>query len=133
MLNRGVRSMFTVGYAPMDTIHDELLLLLNAAEQCHDHATLATQLDTIIQHTKIHFETEEQWMEQSSFPHIAEHRSEHQQLLGELIMMRRRLRPVTLPLVRSFINERLPDWLELHLQRMDSLLATYLNNQTVFD
>lgn len=119
--------MIAVGHVPMDTIHSELLVLLAAAEKCRDHITLATQLDTIIQHTQNHFETEEQWMEQSSFPHIAEHRSEHRQLLGELAMMRRRLRPVTLPLVRSFICERLPDWLELHLQRMDSLLAAHLN------
>ncbi len=118
--------MITVGHAPMDTIHNELLALLAAAEQCRDHASLAIQFDTIIQHTKYHFETEEQWMEQSAFPHIAEHRTEHRQLLAELAMMRRRLRPVTLPLVRSFISERLPDWLELHLQRMDSLLAAHL-------
>ena len=119
--------MIAVGHAPMDTIHNELLALLKAAEQCRDHASLATQLDVLILHAQNHFETEEQWMEQSTFPHIAEHRSEHRQLLGELVMMRRRLRPVTLPLVRSFISERLPDWLELHLQRMDSLLAAHLN------
>ena len=66
-------------------------------------------------------------MEQLAFPMITEHRAKHKQLLAELEMMRRRLRTLTLPLVLSFVRVRLPEWLALHLMRMDSLLAASLN------
>ncbi len=120
--------MIHVGHAEMDAIHDELAELLDTAGACRDAASLGTQLDRIIDHTRNHFDTEEQWMEQLAFPMRSEHRAEHRQLLAELEMMRRRLRPLTLPLVLSFVRERVPDWLVLHLQRMDSLLAAHLNN-----
>ena len=68
-------------------------------------------------------------MEQFAFPMITEHRAEHKQLLAELEMMRRRLRPLILPLVLSFVRVRLPEWLALHLMRMDSLIAAHLNQQ----
>jgi hemerythrin len=120
----------TLGHAAMDTTHDELLQLLATGGQCRDLATLAPLLDALIAHTERHFQTEELWMVQSEFPLLNEHRSEHRQLLAELAMMRRRLRPATLLLVRSFITERLPDWLNQHLQRMDSLLAAHLTPLT---
>jgi hemerythrin-like metal-binding protein len=111
----------------MDATHDELLQLLATGGQCRELATLVPLLNELIAHTERHFQTEELWMVQSKFPHLIEHRSEHRQLLAEMQLMQRRLRPATVPLVRSFITERLPDWLQLHLQRMDSLLAAHLN------
>ncbi len=118
--------MISVGHNEMDAIHQELLVLLGSAASCGDHPTLSAKLDALISHTRSHFEIEEQWMVESAFPLIAEHRAEHRQMLGELEMMRRRLRPATIPLARSFLAERLPDWLNQHLQRMDSLLAAHL-------
>ena len=117
-----------LGHEQMDAIHEELLQLLQKAAACRDAGSLSTQLDRIIEHTRQHFAIEEEWMAQIFFPMISEHRAEHRQLLGELEMMRRRLRPLTLPLVLSFVRERLPEWLMLHLQRMDSLLAAHLNS-----
>lgn len=114
----------------MDTTHDELLQLLATGGECRELVTLVPLLDELITHTERHFQTEELWMVQSDFPHLNEHRSEHRQLLAELQLMQRRLRPATVPLVRGFITERLPDWLQLHLQRMDSLLAAHLNRLT---
>ena len=117
-----------LGHAQMDSIREELMQLLTAAASCRDASSLAVQLDRIIEHTRDHFAMEEEWMVQIAFPMIAEHRAEHRQLLGELEMMRRRLRPLTLPLVLSFVRERLPEWLALHLTRMDSMLAAHLMN-----
>ena len=121
-------TFIAVGHHEMDATHDELTQLLASGSYCRDVATLAPLLDELIAHTQAHFEKEEQWMSQTTFAHITEHRNEHRQLLAEMSMMRRRLRPVTVALVRSFISERLPDWLQLHLQRMDSLLAAHLNH-----
>ncbi len=115
-----------LGHAEMDAVHEELVQLLQRAAACRDARALGVELDSIIAHTHNHFATEEAWMEQSAFPMISEHRAEHRQLLGEMEMMRRRLRPLNLSLVRSFVCERLPEWLMLHLQRMDSLLAAHL-------
>ena len=116
-----------LGHAEMDAVHEELVQLLERAAECRDAGSLGRQLDRIIEHTRDHFANEEEWMSQIAFPMITEHRAEHRQLLGEMEMMRRRLRPLTLPLVLSYVRERLPEWLSLHLMRMDSLLAANLN------
>ncbi len=126
LVQRIAGEMICVGHGEMDAIHEELLQLLDSAADCRNYDDLVPQLDRLIEHTRDHFDTEQQWMERSRFPLIREHLSEHRQLMGELEMMRRRLRPATLPLVRNFITERLPDWLNSHLQRMDSLLAAHL-------
>lgn len=112
-----------LGHAEMDAVHEELVQLLELAASCRDAKSLGEELDRIIEHSRDHFEREEKWMSEIAFAMITEHRAEHRQLLGEMEMMRRRLRPLTLPLVLAFVRERLPEWLALHLMRMDSLLA----------
>jgi hemerythrin len=119
----------TLGHPGMDAVHEELLQLLQRAAACRDAHSLGAALDQIIEHSRDHFATEEAWMSKIAFPMITEHRAEHRQLLGEMELMRRRLRPLTLPLVLAFVRERLPEWLMLHLQRMDSLLAAHLKQQ----
>ncbi len=115
-----------LGHAQMDAVHEELVQRLERAAACRDAKSLGVELDRLIEHSRDHFEREEEWMSQIAFPMITEHRAEHRQLLAEMEMMRRRLRPLTLPLVLSFVRERLPEWLALHLVRMDSLLAAHL-------
>lgn len=116
-----------LGHEAMDRTHDELHALIEQAAECKDAAGLATALDGIIEHTEQHFKQEEEWMEQCQFKLIKEHLAEHRQLMGEMNMMKKRLRPMTKGLVYSFIQEKLPDWLAMHLQKMDSLLASELN------
>lgn len=110
----------------MDRQHVALHALITAIAVTTDSQELATQLDALIEQTRAHFQCEEQWMEASGYTHMAEHLREHRRLLGELEMMRRRLRPATLPLVRAFIRERLPEWLTQHLRGIDSTLAAHL-------
>ncbi len=121
--------LLILGHAEMDGVHEELLELIKCAAACRDAHSLSLQLERLIEHTRDHFSTEEVWMEEAAFPMITEHRAEHKQLLAELEMMRRRLRPLTLPLVLSFVRKRLPEWLALHLMRMDSLLAASLKER----
>lgn len=115
-----------LGYAEMDRQHNALLEVIAAIDLGADASLLAAQLDELITHTRDHFACEEEWMEQSTYSHVAEHRSEHRRLLGELEMMRRRIRSATLPLVRAFIQQRLPEWFEQHLRGVDSTLASHL-------
>jgi hemerythrin len=124
----GMDEMHYLGHQGMDTMHEELVELLHSAAACRDSRSLTHYLDLLIEHSRDHFAKEEAWMAQAAFPMITEHRAEHRQLLGEMEMMRRRLRPLTLPLVLSYVRERMPEWLMLHLQRMDSLLAAHLIN-----
>ena len=119
--------IITLGHEQMDNTHQELIDILSQPVAYNDIESVTTFLDQIINHTTHHFESEEKLMAESHFPHYREHIAEHNQIINELKMMRRRLKPHTIPLIKSYIEERLPDWLEQHLQRIDSLLAGHLN------
>lgn len=65
---------------------------------------------------------EEELIASSGFPHGAEHRSEHKQMLAEMRRFSQR-HPV---MARAYVQDRLPERLNLHITRMDSLLAAFL-------
>lgn len=117
----------SVSYEEIDAIHQELAGLVRQICGAGD-AEFGPLYASILSHTEAHFAHEERLIEQSGFPHAAEHVTEHRQILQEMRQFQRRIVPGRLPLVRAYVKQRLPERLNLHITRMDSLLASFLNN-----
>ncbi len=67
---------YLLGYGPMDTIHQEFVVLVNAILTCED-GEVAAHLDAFARHAETHFAEEDAWMERTAFQpkdcHIQEH------------------------------------------------------------
>jgi hemerythrin len=121
-------SIAHVGYELIDNDHDEFIALLNQLDTASnaDFPALFQQLQL---HTEQHFERENQLMQQYAYPGEIEHKSEHQRVLGEFKQFKTRVDKGMIAFGRSFVRERLPQWLGLHVSMMDSALVLYLNAQ----
>jgi len=119
---------YVVVYHPeIDAIHRELATLVERLAVAKD-GDFATLYASLISHTESHFSHEEHLIRESAFPHHAEHIAEHRQMLHEMKQFQRRIDTGRLPLARAYIRQRLPERLNLHITRMDSLLAAYLRS-----
>lgn len=114
-----------VHHREIDAIHEQLAELVKKLATAPD-GNFTSLFTTLIEHTESHFSREEQMMQECGFPHSAEHLAEHRQILQEMRLFQRRITPVRMALVRAYVKQRLPERLDLHISRMDSLLAAYL-------
>ena len=76
----GVRAMDDQHGILMDTMNELRLALVHG----HGHDQVCELLNRLVEFTRMHFWSEERLMEQSAFPGLAEHREEHERLLGLL-------------------------------------------------
>ncbi len=116
---------FTLGMVQMDNTHAEFVELINRLGRA-DKAEFITLFPTLIEHTRAHFDAEQQLMEGSRFPATGEHRSEHQRVMGELTRFGEKVAAGSTALGRAYIREQLPQWFEQHTLTMDSALAVHL-------
>ncbi len=111
----------------MDATHREFLALLAETTQAGD-ADFADRFDTLLVHTRRHFDNESVLMRTCRFPAIAEHEGDHRRILGELEHLRRGVLQGRLDFARDYIEVGLPDWFAFHLSTMDTCLAACLRN-----
>jgi hemerythrin-like metal-binding protein len=110
----------------LDNTHIEFIELANLADQANDFPLL---FDTLVEHTHKHFEQEGRLMTESGFLVIAEHRDEHQRILGELESFANAstgaggFRPKL-----YYISGRVAEWFPLHAATLDSPLAVHLKS-----
>lgn len=112
-----------VHHTEIDAIHAELAELVTALTASSD-ASYVELYAKLVEHTESHFAEEEVMMRESGFIHAAEHLTEHRQMLAEMRQFQKR----RLPISRAYVRERLPERLQLHITRMDSLLAGWLKD-----
>jgi len=114
-----------LGYEPVDKDHDEFITLLN--QLCYaDNADFPALFQHLFEHIERHFDKENQLMKQFAFPAEAEHKGEHLRVLGEFKQFKKRVDKGLIRFGRSFVNERLPPWFELHVSTMDSALVAHI-------
>lgn len=116
---------YLLGNSEIDEMHREFVTLLDKLNQASGEEFVSL-FHSLKAHTQKHFDHELSLMQQSHFTSTAEHNDDHQRILGEINQMEKRLRPATLPLVKAWASERLPQWFELHITTMDSALAAHL-------
>jgi hemerythrin-like metal-binding protein len=121
-------AVLKVAYEAIDKDHEKFIDLLNALYTANntDFPALFQQL---YEHTEQHFERENQLMTQSAYPGIADHKAEHQRILGEFKQFKSRVEKGLIVFGRAFVKDRLPQWLVFHVTTMDTALATHLNHQ----
>jgi len=118
----------TVAYEPIDKDHEEFIDLLNALDTA-TNADFPALFQQLYEHTEQHFERENQLMTQSAYPGIADHKAEHQRILGEFKQFKSRVEKGLIVFGRAFVKDRLPQWLALHVTTMDTALVNHLNHQ----
>ncbi len=118
----------TVSYESIDNDHEKFINLLNALDTANnaDFPVLYRQL---YEHTERHFERENQLMGEYAYPGITDHKGEHQRVLGKFKQFKSRVDKGLITFGRSFVKDRLPQWLTLHVTTMDNALAMHINKQ----
>lgn len=120
--------VLTVGYDQIDNDHDEFISLINELDAA-DNTAFPVLFQQLYDQTEQHFERENQLMKQFSYPGEAEHKGEHQRVLGEFKQFKSRVDKGLIAFGRAFVKDRLPQWFGLHVTTMDSALAAHINKQ----
>ena len=118
------------GFENIDQTHEEFAALVNRLDTTTDKAEFLRLFGELYAHTEAHFQRENQLMDESRFPAIAEHKGEHQRVLGEMHQFYERSKRGFSQMGRAYVRERLPEWFSLHLQTMDRALVVHLSKQT---
>lgn len=122
----GVRAMDDQHGILIDTINELQAELLRGCSR----ETLSTQLNQLLKFTTMHFQGEEQLMEQLGFPGLAEHRAEHQRLLAQIRESSHRVHRNGDVQVRTLL-QFLRDWYLEHFEGPDQEYGPWLNERGV--
>lgn len=116
---------YQLGHAQMDQTHSEFINLVNRIAEAgkQEFASLFNQL---VEHTKAHFEQENEWMEETAFPAMAEHQGEHRRVLSDLEQFQTRVNQGATTMARAWLKQTVPEWFKLHLANMDAALARHM-------
>lgn len=117
-----------LGLPAMDRVHAEFIELYQ--DLCASSgAQFAALFEQLRLHTEEHFAAEEALMANSAYPASAEHRSDHQRVLGEFARFGSRVQAGQTRFARAWLVEQIPDWFRSHLHNMDSSLAAHLKDR----
>jgi len=122
----GVRAMDDQHGILMETINELQAELLRGCSR----ETLGAQLNQLLKFTSMHFQGEEQLMEQLGFPGLAEHRAEHQRLLAQIRESSHRVHRNGDVQVRTLL-QFLRDWYLEHFEGPDQEYGPWLNERGV--
>jgi hemerythrin len=110
----------------MDTINE----LQAELKRGSSRETIGAQLDQLLKFTSMHFQGEEQLMEQLGFPGLAEHRAEHQRLLAQIRQSSHRVQRSGDVPVRALLHF-LRNWYQEHFEGPDQEYGPWLNEHGV--
>jgi hemerythrin len=121
-----------LGIESMDREHASQVGLLNdlkaAVRSGADDNVVYALLNELMEHTNLHFLSEQLAMRLHAYEAYESHFLEHQRLLIEVQNLRRALETGTATDKHSLI-EALRSWLLIHIQTADKALAEYLNRR----
>lgn len=124
----------THGIASMDREHLGQLGLLNdlkaAVRSGADDSVVYALLNELVEHTNLHFLSEQLLMRLHAYEAYESHFLEHERLLVEVQNLKRNLTTGTATDKHSLI-EALRSWLLIHIQTADKTLAEYLSRRAV--
>ncbi len=127
MLISNQNEEYSLGIKPMDTTHYEFIALVNLLAEA-DASRFQQLFIELVAHTEKHFDAENAWMKESSFPAIAEHMAEHRRVFADLKQMEQRVKKGSTTLAKAFIFEHVAAWFSLHASTMDAALAAHMKS-----
>ena len=93
-------------------------------------ADISAKLDAWVQHTRQHFERENQLMQDYGFPALPVHRGEHARMLGIIESQQRQwLESREVAPLAAFVFRQWPDWFNLHVNTMDRVTAAFISHR----
>lgn len=116
-----------LGYGPIDDIHAEFVALVDALIGACDEG-VAAALSAVHVHSREHFASEEQWMQESDFPARDCHANEHAAVLQSMEGVARRVARGDFEAGRH-LARALADWFPGHADHLDSALAHWMCNR----
>lgn len=130
----GLPDELRLGEPVTDATHAEFLQLLDAVAKADDAGFLAA-FDEWIEHTRHHFEQEEQWMEAMQFGPRFCHTNEHQGVLQVVKAVRDKIAEEQvdpegpgkggMSLGRRLVDE-LSGWFDNHVKSMDAMMVEHM-------
>ncbi|MBM97012.1 MAG: hemerythrin [Oceanospirillaceae bacterium] len=114
-----------LGNPEIDSDHANFEQLLHQVLEA-SNAEFPALFRQLADEVKAHFERENQLMEESQYPAIAEHRGEHRRVLGDFEQFLTRLDRGRINFCRAYAMETLPGWFSLHVTTMDAALVQHL-------
>ncbi|MBS1190969.1 MAG: hypothetical protein H6R10_2761 [Rhodocyclaceae bacterium] len=111
----------------MDSTHREFVDQAVAVGKASD-TEFPALFAALVEHTRQHFEHENELMRTYDFPARAEHEHEHQRILDEMDHLAQRVANGRIGMARAYV-EGVPIWFANHLATMDTDLAAYLKRQ----
>jgi hemerythrin len=112
-----------------DTHLEEILLInrLDTAARENETETVGELLNALLEHTQMHFDDEEDRMEEALFPAFKMHKSEHDRHLHELRSIIKYFEKHQEPsAISAYIEGNLTPWLIHHIETMDTVTAMFL-------
>jgi hemerythrin-like metal-binding protein len=120
------------GAASMEREHAGQLRLFNdlkaAVRGGADDSLVYALLDELVEHTNLHFLSEQLAMKLHAYEAYESHFLEHERLLAEVQNLKRSLAAGTAT-DKSSLIEALRSWLIVHIQTADRALAEYLSTR----
>jgi hemerythrin len=84
----------------------------------------------LLDHTRAHFEREDQAMRERGFPAYPMHHGEHERVLAELAAEGRTFdETADLDRLRTYATRAVPAWFDHHIQTMDRITADFVVRQ----
>ena len=117
------------GYTPIDAVHEEGVGLVGQMQAASD-AGLPALLTEFTRHCEQHFEMENRWMVETSFPPRDCHIDEHAAVLASVREVGEMFAKGELgaDVVRDLV-EHLADWFPRHADQLDSALAHWMSKE----
>jgi hemerythrin-like metal-binding protein len=133
MTDQGWKDAVHTGHARMDAEHQVELALLDALHEAVSRDLgpnrVAEVLEQLLEHTNVHFMSEQLLMRLTAYPQYEAHAEEHDELIVKARMLQSHvaageIKP-TLALIDSMRN-----WLVQHMDGKDRALAAYLSGHS---
>lgn len=113
-----------LGHPALDGMHEDCVMAVDALLRVPEEAVAAALAD-LNRHMCEHFDSEERWMSETSFPARECHAREHAAVRQSIASVVRRVALGDLAAART-LGKALLDWLPGHIDYMDAALAHWL-------
>lgn len=125
---------YSVGVRDLDSQHKQLIAILNelyeAMQAQKTNEVLGQIINKLVNYTKVHFTSEEKYMEQYGYPDIAGQKKEHIAFTEKVLAFQEAFNSGRTSLsvsVTSFVK----DWLVNHISVSDKKYGPFLNSKGV--
>lgn len=126
---------YSVGIKEFDEQHKSIILMLNQLWELigenDDHKELKELIQQISDYARVHFSTEEHYLEKHKYYGLEDHKKEHR-MYEDTIQKFQAKYDSSKEDVRVELIEFLADWWMAHIQGCDMEYTRFLNNHGVF-